>query len=163
MPLAGCIRKVSTRSQPIIPDHRKDPVPDRTCKRYGLTDGEIPYPIVHSLEKEFPDCKLQQDGSFLFKGAAAGALLRLQPWAERRYWERPRRVRPLPAFMGLLRLELPWPVLAEDLLRPAVSASQAAWPLWGQPLPCRLLQPADTCGIKVFANNIRRCWLTKRP
>lgn len=43
------------------------------CKRYGLTDGEIPYPIVHSLEKEFPDCKLQQDGSFLFKGAAAGA------------------------------------------------------------------------------------------
>lgn len=45
------------------------------CKRYGLTDGEIPYPIVHSLEKEFPDCKLQQDGSFLFKGAAAGAAL----------------------------------------------------------------------------------------
>lgn len=44
------------------------------CKRYGLTDGEIPYPIVHALEKEFPDCKLQQDGSFLFKGAAAGAV-----------------------------------------------------------------------------------------
>lgn len=44
------------------------------CKRYGLTDGEIPYPIMHALEKKFPDCKLQQDGSFLFKGAAAGAV-----------------------------------------------------------------------------------------
>lgn len=42
------------------------------CKRYGLTDADIPYPVARSLEKVFPDCKIQQDRSFLWKGAAAG-------------------------------------------------------------------------------------------
>lgn len=84
------------------------------CKRYGLTDGEIPYPIVHALEKEFPDCKLQQDGSFLFKGLLPELWLPSRPWAERRYWGRPRQVRPLPASMALQRPERPWPILAAD-------------------------------------------------
>ena len=44
------------------------------CRRYGLTDETIPYPIAQTLEKNFPDCKLQQDGTFLWKGAAAGTV-----------------------------------------------------------------------------------------
>ena len=43
------------------------------CQRYGLSEGDLPIVIYHSLEKDFPDVTLQQDGSFLFKGAAAGA------------------------------------------------------------------------------------------
>lgn len=41
------------------------------CRRYGLTEEELPFP-VGSLQKMFPDVTLKQDGSFLFKGAAAG-------------------------------------------------------------------------------------------
>ena len=163
MPLAGCIRKVSTRSQPIIPDHRKDPVPDRTCKRYGLTDGEIPYPIVHSLEKEFPDCKLQQDGSFLFKGAAAGAFAAASTLGGTAVLGTASTGTAIASLHGAAAAGAALASLGGGSLAAGGLGIAGGVALWGQPLPCRLLQPADTCGIKVFANNIRRCWLTKRP
>lgn len=42
------------------------------CKRYGLTDTDILHPVAQSLEAVFPNCNLQENPTFLWKGAAAG-------------------------------------------------------------------------------------------
>lgn len=42
------------------------------CKRYGLDIKEIPLPSARSLEKQFPDCNLNQHECFIVKGVTAG-------------------------------------------------------------------------------------------
>lgn len=42
-------------------------------RRYGLPENTLPLAINHSVAKDFPDIRLKQDGSFIFKEAAAGS------------------------------------------------------------------------------------------